>query len=135
MAAGVKAIVCSRGKGGGCRSVDVPEIRDPLVRRESERPLPPDDGQPRDLFGRTEAELVADISWWERTYKVGSVYTGNEGLAINLARRRANLDIARNELKRLRGERVEETRLLSGQALDKWRKDIVRLGRAGMGRG
>lgn len=78
-----------------------------------------------DLFGRTESEILAAIDWQERTYAVASTYGGNEGAAIKLAIRRANLAVDRRLLAELRGEVEPEVRLLAGDALKKWRHEIT----------
>lgn len=83
----------------------------------------------RDLFGRTEAEIVTAIDWKERVYKVSSGYSGGESLALELARKRANLDVDRRCLAELRGERVkhdEPIRHFTPAQLEQWRKDLVR---------
>jgi hypothetical protein len=84
---------------------------------------------PRDLFGRTENELVTAIARAEKTYAVSMAYSGNEGLAINHARMRANLDVDRGELRRLRGEVVPSNAYLTGAKLEQWRRDVLALGR------
>lgn len=94
----------------------------------------------RDLFGRTEAELVAAIARARATYAIAEVYRGNEGIALNLARRLANIRVLERCLAQLRGERVvypegEEPRPpLSGQALARWREDIARMARTSRAR-
>lgn len=86
----------------------------------------------RDLFGRTEAELVAAIALQERTYEISIAYRGNEGIAINLARKQANLNVDRRCLAQLLGERLPELPGwrpdLEGAALAKWRKEILSMG-------
>lgn len=89
---------------------------------------------PRDLFGRTESELVAAIAKGERVYAISETYRGNEGLALEIARKKANLDVDRRQLAILRGDPVrydEPVRHLTPTALDQWRKDLLRRGRAG----
>lgn len=87
----------------------------------------------RDLFGRTEQELEAAIEHAERIYKVSSAYTGNEGLALALKAKRANIDVDRRMLAELRGQlRPDPARVLGGEALRKFRYEISRRGRAGI---
>lgn len=83
----------------------------------------------RDLFGRTEAELLEAISWQERVAKIADVYRGNEELGKRVERRKALLDVDRRQLALLRGERVtypEPPRELTESQLAQWRKDFTR---------
>lgn len=95
----------------------------------------PGNSERRDLFGRTEAQLIASIDWQERVVQVSRAWGGNEGLATKLEEKRANLDVDRRQLAELRGEPVQRDdpiRVLAGEALRKWRHDLVRRGRAGL---
>lgn len=89
----------------------------------------------RDFFGRTESELVGEIARRKRVLAVAEVYRGNEGLALKLETMRSNIRVYERCLAWLRGERVsypdgEEPRpMLSGQALEKWRREIMAMAR------
>ena len=87
----------------------------------------------RDLFGRTEAELVVEIANGERIYSISKAWTGNEGLAKDLARARTNLEVDKRQLAQLRGEPVDwgkegPPRVLDGPALDRWRREFMAVG-------
>lgn len=79
----------------------------------------------RDLFGRTETELVAAIGHAQIVYAIASGYTGGEGLAIKLAIRRANLDVDRRQLAIIRGETVDDSPRLSPAAREKQNRELA----------
>jgi hypothetical protein len=70
----------------------------------------------RDLFGRTEAELRAEIARKERIYAIAASYSGGEGQALKLAVKKANLDVDRRQLAIMLGEAVDESPPLSPAA-------------------
>lgn len=86
-----------------------------------------------DLFGRTEEQLETAIAKGERTYAVAQGYKAGGHHIQELERQQSNIDVDRAMLAELRGEiRPDPARSLSGAALEKWRKDLLRRGRAGM---
>lgn len=87
------------------------------------------DDEPRDLFGRTEAEVVAAIAHAERIYKISAVYSGNEGLALELARKKGNIEVDRRELAILRGEKKRDSATeIAPSGLAKWRREFMAVG-------
>lgn len=83
----------------------------------------------RDLFGRTEAELRASIAGQERVYAIAASYGGTEGAALNLARKKANLEVDRRQLSIMLGESADDAPRLSEQARSKLYREILSLGR------
>lgn len=83
----------------------------------------------RDLFGRTEAELVAAIRHAQIVYAIASGYTGGEGLALKLAIRKAKLDVDRRQLAIMLGETVDESPSLSPAGREKQNRELAALDR------
>lgn len=86
------------------------------------------DAERRDLFGRTEAELVAEVARQERVYAIAACYGGNEGAALKLAMRKANLDVDKRQLAIMRGEIVDDAPRISLAARGKVHREILALG-------
>lgn len=88
-----------------------------------------------DIFGRTEQQIVVAIARGERTYNISKVYSGAEGLAINLARRRASIEVDKRQLSILRGVRVvydPPLREMTSRELGEWRHGLAKRGSAGI---
>src|SRR3954462_14269930 len=83
----------------------------------------------RDLFGRTETELVAAIGHAKIVYAIASGYTGGEGLALKLAIRRANLDVDRRQLAIMRGEAADDSPRLTAAGREKQNRELAALER------
>src|SRR4051795_6584126 len=83
----------------------------------------------RDLFGRTETELVAAIGHAQIVYAIASGYTGGEGLALKLAIRRGNVDVDRRQLAIVRGEVTDDSPLLTPAGREKQNRELAALDR------
>lgn len=115
--------MCSRGKGGGCRAVTLPDQEQP----------PEEERQGRDLFGRRVVELVGEIERQKRRLVISEAYRGNEGIALNQERMRSNIRVDERQLALLRGEQVrydEPIRHFTSAQVDRWREEIERLSRS-----
>lgn len=93
----------------------------------SERML--DTSSPVDLFGRTEAQLVAAIAKAELLLEIQKVWRGNDRLGAEIERAIGQIGVDRRQLAIMRGEIADDSPRLSVSAREKLHREILALGR------